>query len=127
MTGAARLPEDRACKAIAVERKMRTFTFVALFALAVLAIASQARAGSPCCCSAPCVAPAPVHVYQPYDVPPIYVVNQGPVYSGGWVYSRPQVVTPQAVEQYPYVASDYPYHYGVPSRSYRRSAIRARY
>ena len=108
---------------------MRTLTFVALVALAIIAIATQTRASSPC--GAPCMVPVPVyqsHVYQPYEVPPIYVVNQGPVYSGGWVYSRPQVVAPQAVEQYPYVASDYPYHYGVqPSRGYRRSAIRARY
>jgi hypothetical protein len=105
---------------------MRTLTFVALFACAILAIASQARAGSPCCCAAPCAAPAQVmHVYRPYEVPPIYIVNQGPVYSGGWVYSQPQVVPPRAVERYPYVASDYPVEY-LPLRHYRR-AIRARY
>jgi hypothetical protein len=104
---------------------MRTVTFVALIAFAILAIASQARAGSPCCCAAPCAMPAPVtHVYRPYEVPPIYVVNQGPVYSGGWVYSRPQVVLPRAVERYPYVAADYPEY--LPPRHYRR-AIRVRY
>ena len=109
---------------------MRTLTFVALFALAVLAIASQARAGSPCCCAAPCVAPAPVHVYQPYDVPPIYVVNQGPVYAGDGVWAQPQVVVPRRLPAYPYVASDYPDYHGPvlqPLPRYRRSAIRARY
>lgn len=113
---------------------MRTLTFVALVALAILTIASQARAGSPCCCTAPCVAPAPVYqsyVYRPYEVPPIYIVNQGPVYSGGGIYTRPQVVVPRRLPDYPYVAADYPYYYHGPAVQplprYRRSAIRARY
>jgi hypothetical protein len=108
---------------------MRTLTFVALIAAAIVFIASaQARAGSPCCCAAPCVVPAPhVHVYKPYDLPQIYIVNQGPVYSGPWIYARPKVVLPRQVEDYPYVAYDYPYPvmYPVPRRY--RHPIRVRY
>ena len=109
---------------------MRTVTFVALIALAILTIAAQARAGAPCCCAVPCAAPGPVvQLYRPYDVPPIYIVNQGPVYSGGWVFSRPQVVVPHAIQEYPYVAQDYPYYDGpaMYSRRHWRGPVRARY
>jgi hypothetical protein len=47
-------------------------------------------------------------VYRPYEIPPVYIVNQGPVYSGPGIYTRPEVVVPRPMPAYPYVAYDYP-------------------
>ena len=81
----------------------RLITIAGLTALAMTA-ASPASAQSPCC--APAV--APMMVYQPYELPRVYIVNQGPVYSGAGIYTRPQVVVPKPVMHYPYVGYDYP-------------------
>jgi hypothetical protein len=50
----------------------------------------------------------PMMVYRPYEIPPIYVVNQGPVYGGPGIYTRPEIAWPRPMAAYPYVAYDYP-------------------
>jgi hypothetical protein len=97
---------------------------IAALAAAVLAAPASAGAGSPCCCSDPCVAPAPVmHVYRPYEIPRIYIVNQGPVYSGPGIFTAPLVVGSPPMADYPYFSHGYRYY--VP-RKHRRP-IRVRY
>lgn len=77
--------------------------------LAVLAIgfatAATAPASAGCCCAMPCAAPPPVMVYQPYEMPQIYVVDQGPVYSGPGIYTNPTLVLPHPMPPYPYVGA----------------------
>jgi hypothetical protein len=103
----------------------RTLAIAGLATLAAVA-ASPVNAGSSCCCAAPCVAyvPPPVVVYRPYEMPRIYIVDQGPVYSGPGIYTEPTVVVPRPMARYPYVARDYPaYHgpyYSPRWRGYRR-------
>ncbi len=90
----------------------RPLLIAALGALAA-ATASPAGAGQRCCCAAPCIAPvAPVTVYQPYEMPRIYVVDRGPVYSGPGIYVDPTVVVSRRMPRYPYVAHDYPAYHG---------------
>ena len=100
----------------------------ALATLALMMVASvPAQAGGPCCCPAPCVVavPAPpVKVYVPYEMPRIYVVDQGPVYSGPGIYTNPTVVLPRRMPRYPYVGRDYP-HYLPPYREPLRSRAEA--
>jgi hypothetical protein len=103
------------------------------FAVAGLAavMASPAGAGSPCCCASPCVAaPPPVIVYRPHEMPEIYVVDRGPVYSGPGIYAAPTVVVPRRLANYPYVARDYPdyrlRYYPAYSRAWRARAPRSR-
>jgi len=97
--------------------------------LAILAGAAAVGAASTanataCCCPVPCVAPpvAPVVVYQPYEMPQIYIVDQGPVYSGPGIYTNPTLVLPRRMPHYPYVYGDYPAYppayYGPPRRHY---------
>jgi len=88
----------------------RSLSITALAVLSATAAAvSSASAGSPCCCVAPCVyAAPPVVVYQPYEMPRIYIVDQGPVYSGPGIYTNPTVVMPHRLPRYPYVGRDYP-------------------
>jgi hypothetical protein len=86
----------------------RTLSIAALAALAATASAPSANAGSPCCCVAPCVVAPPVIVYTPYEMPRIYIVDQGPVYSGPGIYTNPTVVLPRRMPRYPYVGRDYP-------------------
>ena len=87
----------------------RTLSIAALATLAAVAAVSSAKAGSPCCCFAPCVVAAPpVVVYTPYEMPRIYIVDQGPVYSGPGIYTNPTVVLPRRMPRYPYVGRDYP-------------------
>jgi hypothetical protein len=85
---------------------------IAAIAMAAAAtFASPASAGSPCCCVAPCVVavPAPpVLVYEPFEMPRVYIVDQGPVYSGPGIYTNPTVVLPRRMPRYPYVGRDYP-------------------
>ena len=83
----------------------RPLAIAALAALA-LAAASPVTAGSPCCCGSPCVA-APTMLYQPYELPRVYIVNQGPVYSGAGIFTRPEIVVPKPMA-YPYVQHDFP-------------------
>jgi hypothetical protein len=49
-----------------------------------------------------------VVVYEPYEMPRIYIVDQGPVYSGPGIYTDPTVVMPRPMPHYPYVGRDYP-------------------
>jgi hypothetical protein len=101
----------------------RSLSIAALAALSAAATVSPASAGgSPCCCVAPCViaAPPPVVVYEPYEMPRIYIVDRGPVYSGPGIYTNPTVVMPRRLPRYPYVSHDYrylpPYHAPLQSR-----------
>jgi hypothetical protein len=106
----------------------RPLSIAALAALAMLAAPSPAVAGSPCCCAMPCAVPAPVVVYR-VPAPPIYIVNQGPIYSGPYVYSQPQIVFPGPLANYPDFAESYPGYDAVtpPPRRVHRRALRARY
>ena len=56
----------------------------------------------PCCRVA-----APVVVLE---MPRIYIVDQGPVYSGPGIYTNPTVVLPRRMAHYPYVGRGYPYY-----------------
>lgn len=88
---------------------LRSVLSCSAFALGIIAAATPATAGSPCCCLDPCVVPAPpVVVYEPYRMPRIYIVDQGPVYSGPGIYTNPTVVLPRRLPRYPYVGRDYP-------------------
>ncbi|MCC6888167.1 MAG: hypothetical protein IT536_06495 [Hyphomicrobiales bacterium] len=88
----------------------RSILTIAAVALAMGATPSAAQAGGLCCCPAPCLAPGPpVMVYEPYRMPQIYVVDQGPVYSGPGIYTNPTVVLPRPMPPYPYVGRDDPY------------------
>ncbi len=51
---------------------------------------------------------ATVKVYEPYEMPRIYIVDQGPVYSGPGIYTNPTVVLPHRMPRYPYIGRDYP-------------------
>jgi hypothetical protein len=88
----------------------RTLSIAALATLAAVASASSASAGSPCCCVDSCVVVPmrPVKVYVPYEMPRIYIVDQGPVYSGPGIYTNPTLVLPHRLPRYPYVGRDYP-------------------
>ena len=57
----------------------------------------------------PVVVAPPVVVYEPYEMPQIYIVDQGPVYSGPGIYTNPTVVVPRPLARYPYVGRDYRY------------------
>jgi hypothetical protein len=57
-------------------------------------------------------APPPVVLYRPYEMPRVYIVDQGPVYSGPGIYTEPTVVVPRPMPRYPYVAHDYPAYHG---------------
>ncbi|MGH6768251.1 MAG: hypothetical protein ACRECO_04430 [Xanthobacteraceae bacterium] len=103
----------------------RLLSIAAIGMLAALAAPASANAGSPCCCGMPCAAPAPVVVYS-VPRPPIYIVNQGPVYSGPYIYSQPQIVFSGPIADFPYYAESYPAHYA-PPRRYRRPPLRVRY
>jgi hypothetical protein len=91
---------------------IRSLSIAALAVLSAAATVSPASAGgSPCCCVAPCViaAPPPVVVYEPYEMPRIYIVDRGPVYSGPGIYTNRTVIYPRKLARYPYVSRDYPY------------------
>jgi hypothetical protein len=116
------------------EMKMssRPLSIAALGAIAALSMSVPASAGSPCCCTMACAVPAPVvKVYRPYEVPRIYIVNQGPVYSGPGIYTRPLVVGAPRMAGYPYVGPRYRYHgrsyYRPMPRRVYRGPIRVRY
>ena len=99
----------------------RSLQWLAFGALLAAAPVSQASAGG-CCsgCAAPCVLAAPVVVaapivaVQPVPVLPVYVVNQGPLYSGPGIMTYPGYFNEwRAPTFYPYVSVDayYPaYH-----------------
>ena len=88
---------------------MRRLCLAACAALIPFAV-SPAFAGGDCCWSAPTVVyavPPTGYLLDPSDArPPIYVVNQGPVYSGPGLYAVPTYS--EGGYAYPY---DYPYDY----------------
>lgn len=105
----------------------RTISIALIAGAAAVAAASTANAN--CCCPTPCAAPAPVMVYQPYEMPQIYVVDQGPVYSGPGIYTNPTLVLPRRMPHYPYVSSDYPGYlppYYQPARRHYGPILRSR-
>jgi hypothetical protein len=91
----------------------RPLLLLALGAIASMSAATPAAAGACCACPVPCVVPAPVaparvyvrpaHVKPSHYVKPVYVVNQGPVYGG------PSIVTRPAVEAFNRPLAAYPY------------------
>ncbi len=87
-----------------------TMSIAAVAMAAAATLSSPASAGSPCCCDWPCVVavPPPVVVYEPFEMPQIYIVDLGPVYSGPGIYTNPTVVLPRRMPRYPYVGRDYP-------------------
>jgi hypothetical protein len=91
---------------------VRPLFMLALGAIASISALTPAAAGG-CCnaCGVPCPVPAPVFVVpQPVYVKPIYIVNQGPVYGGPGIVTRPlkkHFNVPLA--DYPYVWQDFPY------------------
>ena len=98
----------------------RSLSLAALTVLSATASISAASAGSPCCCPAPCVvAGPPVVVYTPYEMPRIYIVDHGPVYSGPGIYANPTLVVPRPMVGYPYVGPRYGHlpRYRAPLRS----------
>jgi hypothetical protein len=102
----------------------RAFQILAIAATATVATISQAAAGGCCAACGPCptvVVGRFIPVVEVVNVAPIYVVNQGPTYSGPGVMTYPgyfDVPTPPAV--YPYVGGGYYYpRYHHVTRSYR--------
>jgi hypothetical protein len=90
---------------------VRSSLLLVLGTIGALSTLTPAAAGSCCACSPICVQPAPVFVVpQPVYVKPIYIVNQGPVYSGPGIVTRPlkkHFNVPLA--DYPYVGRDHWY------------------
>ena len=85
----------------------RSLLITALTLLSAAPLASSASADG---CRTPCVAaPRPVAVYEPFEMPRIYIVDQGPVYSGPGIYTNPTVVMPWRMARYPYVGRVYAY------------------
>ena len=104
-----------------------------LLALGALIAAGAVSEAAACCgyCAAPCGAAVPVVAVGP--LPPVYVVNQGPVYSGPSIITYPGYFEALAWPRfYPYVNVDYhfpwyaepgyygPVRYGHYRRPYRR-------
>jgi hypothetical protein len=89
----------------------RSLLLLALGAMASISAATTSAAGSCCACDPFCAPPAPVLlVPQPVYVKPIYIVNQGPVYGGPGIVTRPlkkHFNVPLA--DYPYVGQDFYY------------------
>ena len=88
----------------------RPLQLIALGALIVGGVATEASA---CCgwCAAPCGALAPVVAVGP--LPPVYVVNQGPVYSGPSLITYPGYFEALAWPRfYPSVTTHYPLYSG---------------
>jgi hypothetical protein len=92
----------------------RALQILAGAALAATAITSQASAGG--CCTAcvvpavPCVTSRYIPVVNVPSVVPIYVVNQGPTYTGPGIMTYPGYFDEYHPRtNYPYVAVDYPY------------------
>lgn len=78
----------------------RSLQLLALGAVAALGTAAPATAGGCCACASACAQPvtyqyvwkrAYVAVPVPVAPTPIYIVNQGPVYTGPGIHTVPQV------------------------------------
>src|SRR5262249_31214996 len=73
----------------------RPFMLLVLGTIGALSTLTPAAAGSCCACDPICAQPAPVVVVpqpvyvRPVYVKPIYIVNQGPVYGGPGIVTRP--------------------------------------
>jgi hypothetical protein len=95
----------------------RSLDLLAFAASALLAATTPSLAGGwgwGCGWEVPCLPPAPVYfpVYVPVVLPyapvPIYVVDQGPVYTGPGIITLPHYEWSPVPVGYPYVA---PYYY----------------
>jgi hypothetical protein len=91
----------------------RSLQVLAIGAVTATAAVSQAAAGS---CCAPCWSSCVTSQYIPVVVVPsvvpvpIYVVNQGPIYTGPGIVTYPGYFdTPVYRAPYPYVGADYYY------------------
>jgi hypothetical protein len=49
-------------------------------------------------------------VYEPYVMPQIYIVDQGPVYSGPGIWTNPTVVVPRPMYYPQFEGYHYPAH-----------------
>ena len=67
----------------------------------------------------------PIVVYRPYELPSVYIVDQGPVYGGPGIYTNPTLEYPHPLPPYPYVGRSYPTYPGYYGRRYS-PALRAR-
>jgi hypothetical protein len=79
----------------------RSLQLLAFAILAAAATAAPALAGSAACCGCNGVCPV-VQVLEPSDYKPIYVVNQGPTFSGYGIVTAPATVARIKVRHYPY-------------------------
>ena len=101
----------------------RPLQHLVLAALVSLAAASQAAAGACCNCGTPCMVTGRyIPVMDVSVVTPIYVVNQGPTYTGPGVMTYPGFFDERRPPaDYPYVSHDYPYpQYHTWQRGYHR-------
>ena len=101
----------------------RPFQLLAIGALVTMAAVTEVAAGSCCACGTPCVVPGRyIPVLDVPDVTPIYVVNQGPTYTGPGVMTYPGFFDERRPPaDYPYVSHDYYYpQYHTWQRGYHR-------
>jgi hypothetical protein len=105
----------------------RPLLLLALSAMTSMSTLTPATAGACCGCGTPCIVPVPVVVVpvEPFYVKPIYIVNQGPVYGGPGIITRPlKKHFNQPLADYPYVGRDFyfpPYNpYATLTYSYGR-------
>jgi hypothetical protein len=91
-----------------------SFYLFAASGIAALALASPATAGGCCECVPGCPPAEYLPVLELPDATPIYVVNQGPVYTGPGIVSMPMFYKLRtSTAPYPYIGhesySGYPY------------------
>jgi hypothetical protein len=88
----------------------RSLSLLALTGFVSAAAAAPALAGS-CCggCAYTCAPPAQIQIW---GLSPVYVVNQGPIFSGPGFYTSPTYQGEVSTVDYPYVGNgDYPRYY----------------
>jgi hypothetical protein len=99
----------------------RSLYLLAASAAAALAFANPANAGGCCeCVAIPTCPPAEyIPVLELPEVTPIYVVNQGPVYTGPGIVSAPMFYKLRtSTAPYPYIGHEHYY-----PRVYRRARV----
>ena len=102
----------------------RSLSLLALTAFVSAAAAATALACS-CCggCAYHCAPPAQIQIW---GLSPVYVVNQGPIFSGPGFYTSPTYQGEVSTVDYPYVGNgDYPRYYR-PHHQYWQGALPAR-
>jgi hypothetical protein len=86
----------------------RWLPMLALSAVAGFAVASPVAAGSCCECVPQCPPAQYIPVLELPEVTPIYVVNQGPIYTGPGIVAFPTTYkVHQSIGLYPYVRDGY--------------------